>query len=536
MSIFIALTFLDIIIICDSQFYQLTKVKEPNELQGLLDSERICLHTDRLDVSSTDNISVGIINGRLSFLEETDSLDKALHTFRLNYEENKAVFVHITLVLPNGSYPKTYTEFKKSVFYTEEKSCDRKSAYKGKNFVLFFIRKKSFLKLPSGRYTPKYAESRKFSELELKFLDTSTKAFFRKVDEFTILAIELSGSINVLGVDDTFFLYGVFYINAYDFLEENGVFKPHPDYLHIITSQKVEINQIKVAEMFVINLSEKIELKMKFEKESFVLRIVEISGFVEVREENFDFYNVWSKYDTRSSFPVQVFEAIVSNSSIGFGFFLYPSLISFNLLPTDFFAFFLLTNFSLETSEGILDTKQIPIYLEVFNKQPIPLHTMVFKDQKIGNWLTTIEFGIKSCLYDEHNFNMQIEVFVARVAINGTEATIQKVEKYGAGGLTDKQEIADDLDSITHKVAEKLCLYVNNSWMQRFVYKKYQESVKSFLKNNFELAQECNRLKRKIREKENFIKTKLHCLDGTIEQETFLDKKQNRSETIKLDD
>ena len=491
----------------DSQSYKLTEIKNTDEIKGLFEIKKTKLETDTLTVSSTNNLAVEIFEKGLSFLEETSP---TLHSFRLVYEENKTTFVHITVSLPNGSYPRTYTEFKEGVWYTETEINDRNAIYRDKKFVLFFVEGKSFLKLPSGKYTPKYTKYKQqesFSELELELLDISKNSFFKRVDGFAALGVELNASITVFREDEKYFLYGVLYLNMYSFFEENGFFKPHPCYFHIVLSQNLEVGQIEVADVFVVGLLENTDLKLKFdfEQESFVLQIVEISDFVEIQKEPFQFYNLYSDYDTQNSFPVQIFEALVPNSSASFGFFLYPTSVSFNLLFGDFFTLLVIVNFSFETVDGGFGTNQLPIYVEVFNRKLASVHKVVFKEQKIKDWFVVVELTMQSHFYDGESLGSKLEISVGKIVINRAEATVQKVDKYGTGGLTSKQETINNPDSVSHQVAEKLCFYINKSRTQTLMHRKHEENYRSLLQNNRELAKERNQLIHQIAENEKVV-------------------------------
>ena len=151
--------------------------------------KRVFFNKEMLGVGSKDNFSIEILGGILSFFEETSS---TLHSFRLIHEENNTKFIHLTASLPNGSYPITYTEFKDGVWCTEVEIDDRNVVYRYKNFFLFFVEKNGFLKLPPGKYTPKFTEQGTFPQIKLEFLDIAKNAFFNRTDGFCAIGIELT--------------------------------------------------------------------------------------------------------------------------------------------------------------------------------------------------------------------------------------------------------------------------------------------------------------------------------------------------------
>ena len=506
MNPFVFFVFLDIITTFDGQFYEIDIIEDANKTQTLVDTKNVILDKETLDVGSEDNVSIEIIGDRLSFLEETSS---TLHSFRLVHEENQTTFVHTTVYMPDGSYPRTYTEFKESVWYTEAEIDDRNSVYRDKNFILFFVEEKGFLKFPSGKYTPKLTEQESFSIIELELLDISTKAFFNRKNDFCVLGVELFGFATVLRVDGASILYGVFYLDIYNFFEENNFFKPHPNYVHLVLTQKVEIGKIGIEDVFIVDLIELIYLKLQFsfKDENLVLKIVEIPYFLEIQEKPFRFYDFYSVYNSENSFPVELFEASVPGSSLGFGFLFYPSSVYFDILCTDFFAFVVIINLTFETSDGIFSTNQIPVYVEIFNRTLILLSTMVFKNHKIGNWLATIEFTMKNRFYGKNNSGMQVDFSVTKVFIENVEATIYKVDNYGVGGLTIKQETINNPNSISYKVIETLSLQVSSSRLLILMHNKHQKKYEILLQNNKEFAKECNKLRQKVEEKNKIIQT-----------------------------
>ena len=498
--------FINIITASEIQSYELTDITGTNPVKDSPKSKKISLKKETVKVESTDNVYIEITESNLSFLQESTSLNQTLHSFRLSYKDKKVIFVHITVPLQDGSYPKTYADFKENVRYIQTTITDKNRIYDDKDFVLFFVEKKGFLKLPSGKYTLKCIKQRKSFGLQLKFLEIQKQAFFKKTDTPHVFGVELAASVNAFRAGNDCFFYGILYLTVFRFFEENGVFKPHPKFIHAVSSQKLAVDRLAIGNVLTVCLTTQANLRLKFEFErnEFILTILGISGFIETKEKQFDFYEYYSAYNPESSFPVKVFKALVPESSSSIGFFLCPTRLSISFTPTDYFTFSLIVNFSFETSEGIFGTNQIFIFVEVSNPKLFSKEKMVFEDQEIGDWLITIELSIERRFHDQPKDSTEIEIFVEKIFVNRKEATFQNVEMYGTGQLANRQEVISNPNSVARKVAEKLCLYVNNTQMQQFAHNKKCQNERNLLhENNKKLAQECNQLKEKLAKNES---------------------------------